>query len=453
MQHVQQKTQKEVEKRHQRVVQQEKKKEDSLKLKRFKEEAAKRKLEYKGLHRPSQASSGSSYHDSKTLSPGGPSLPPDKRGKSTTSKVKPYSSKSSAGSSKSSGEQSSSSITSRNTKHKPGSSKSGDKAATSHVSRSTSSQKSVSSSSKTTTTSAASASKSTVGKPPVVNFNDLMKMAKMNKSSSEEKSQGAAVSNNGKGGDPPRQISSPLGKSLLERTGSRIKGKRTHDEMLTNASKSLSKSNCIDLTGASSSIKAHSSTGVPSAAKSVTNIDRHAGTRAPGCLPSAKASPSKSGNPRLQQNGQSVSNRNSKSQCTTGGGGGGSRDTLFKSPLKVPQDRLKPGSRSQPVNKVPRPKPKPKPVQATAFYGSAAARILKQKDRSSGGAPFRYTSSWVDEMKDMVVNAEEYEGCSGEDEDDLDDFVVGSDDEFIDDSEAGDYSSYIREIFGYDKRK
>lgn len=435
MQHVQQKTQKEVEKRQQKVVEQEKKKEASLKLKKVREEAVKRKLEYKGLHRPSQALASSSHHDSKTLSPG-PSLPSDKRGKTKTSKSSPSSSKSSAGSSSTSGEQSSSS---RSTKHKPASSKSGDKAATPHASRTTSSQKSLAAPAKPATVSKASVSKSkTMGNPPVVKFDELMKMAKMNRSSGEEKLQGTAVVNNGKGDDPPRQISSPIGKSLLERTSSRMKGKRGHDEMMSNASKSLSKSNCIDLTGASSSIKAHSSTGVFSATKSITTIDRHTAT---SNLSSVKASPSK---PRLQQNGRNVS---SEPQCTTVGGGS-SRHTLFKSPSKAPQKQV---SRSQPVNKMPRPKPKPKSVQATAFYGSAAARILKQKDRSSGGAPFRYSSSWVDEMKDLV--AEEYEGYSEEDDDDMDGFVVGSDDDFIDDGEAGDYSSHIREIFGYDKRK
>ncbi len=39
------------------------------------------------------------------------------------------------------------------------------------------------------------------------------------------------------------------------------------------------------------------------------------------------------------------------------------------------------------------------------------------------------------------------------DEDDLDGFVVDSEDDFIDDGDAGDYSSHIRKIFGYDRRR
>ena len=47
---------------------------------------------------------------------------------------------------------------------------------------------------------------------------------------------------------------------------------------------------------------------------------------------------------------------------------------------------------------------------------------------------------------DVIESDDEYD-------EDLDGFVVDGDDDFIDDSEAQDYSKYISEIFGYDKRK
>lgn len=95
--------------------------------------------------------------------------------------------------------------------------------------------------------------------------------------------------------------------------------------------------------------------------------------------------------------------------------------------------------------------PRNKPVNATTFYGAAAARILGKDTRFSGSRhSTKYTSSWVDEMSEFLRS--EHVNGDEEDEDDLDDFL--DDDDFIDDSgEDNDYSSAIREIFGYDKRR
>ncbi len=93
-----------------------------------------------------------------------------------------------------------------------------------------------------------------------------------------------------------------------------------------------------------------------------------------------------------------------------------------------------------------------KASQPTSFYGSAAANILGRKDgASSGSGQFRYTSTWVDEMREEL---EDFDGVDDlSDDDDLDDFVVDSGDDLIDDGDQEDYSSHIRKIFGYDKRR
>lgn len=71
----------------------------------------------------------------------------------------------------------------------------------------------------------------------------------------------------------------------------------------------------------------------------------------------------------------------------------------------------------------------------------------------------KYTSSWAGEVAEMLERRKQHGGSQdmGEAEEDEDedmlDFVEEGDDDFIDDSEACDYSSAIREIFGYDKRK
>ena len=102
------------------------------------------------------------------------------------------------------------------------------------------------------------------------------------------------------------------------------------------------------------------------------------------------------------------------------------------------------------------PPKKKRPLNPTAFYGSAAARILQRKGepKLSHAGSLKYTSSYVDEMMDYL----QLEGVNGvddlySDEGEEEDFIA-SDDEFIDDSEeCEDYSSAIRKIFGYDRRR
>ena len=58
----------------------------------------------------------------------------------------------------------------------------------------------------------------------------------------------------------------------------------------------------------------------------------------------------------------------------------------------------------------------------------------------------------MDELREEMGELEDFDDLS-EDEDDLDGFVVDSEEDFIDDGESGDYSHHIRKIFGYDKRR
>ena len=66
-----------------------------------------------------------------------------------------------------------------------------------------------------------------------------------------------------------------------------------------------------------------------------------------------------------------------------------------------------------------------------------------------------YTSTWVREMSDVISRRiqQEMEGYSDDEEDeDLADFVASDDEEGLEEEED-DYSSEIRKIFGYDRRK
>ena len=94
-------------------------------------------------------------------------------------------------------------------------------------------------------------------------------------------------------------------------------------------------------------------------------------------------------------------------------------------------------------------------VKSNSFYGSAHAHLSKEgrpnfpAKRPSGSAAGPYQSSWAREMSECMEKLREgqgaEEGCTDEDDDSLDDFVV--------DDEEDEVSSAIREIFGYDKRR
>ena len=93
-------------------------------------------------------------------------------------------------------------------------------------------------------------------------------------------------------------------------------------------------------------------------------------------------------------------------------------------------------------------------LKSNSFYGTpASARLITDNHSraSSYGAPMSYRSTWVDEMRDYMQHASSY--YDDEEEDELDDFVV-DDDEYAEEIEGvEDYSSAIRDIFGYDKSR
>ena len=360
---VQQKTKKEEEKRQKKVLEVQKQRESNDKLKRLKEAAVKRQLEYKGLHKPSKALA--------TPSP------------------KPQSSKSTPSSS-----------TTKSSKTVPnGVSKSKPSGITSKSKSSSSSIKDTSKSKPSPVSKGKSASKSTAA---AVNFNDLMKMAKGKKEGTSQTDY------------PPRTSSSPLGKSLLEKKAAKSKPNPPRPPTKGGASQTSYR--------------------VPMSPMKTVSVDI---TRHP-CSPTTSQ-----GHKKL--NGQSVKN--------------GRPQPSPSKPTRDSRPPLKPGVRTGKVNpdlaarKAALQRRKLKASQPTSFYGSAAANILGRKDgASSGSGPFRYTSTWVDEMREELDDFDGVDDLS--DDDDLDGFVVDSGDDFIDDGDdQEDYSSHIRKIFGYDKRR
>ena len=91
-------------------------------------------------------------------------------------------------------------------------------------------------------------------------------------------------------------------------------------------------------------------------------------------------------------------------------------------------------------------------MKPKSFYPASARLITDKHSGSSSQRMLPYRSTWVDEMSDFMQKTE-YD-IEEDNEEDLDDFVVDDDDcnEYVDD-ETEDYSSTIREIFGYDKRR
>ena len=91
-------------------------------------------------------------------------------------------------------------------------------------------------------------------------------------------------------------------------------------------------------------------------------------------------------------------------------------------------------------------------MKPKSFYPASARLITDKHSGSSSQRMLPYRSTWVDEMSDFMQKTE-YD-MEDDDDEDLDDFVVDDDEysEYLDD-ETEDYSSTIREIFGYDKRR
>ena len=99
-----------------------------------------------------------------------------------------------------------------------------------------------------------------------------------------------------------------------------------------------------------------------------------------------------------------------------------------------------------------RQKQKANAVKPNSFYGQpASARLLQEGRFATRHGPPKYRSTWVDEMSDYMrqkVYEEEY--YSSDEDEDLDGFVVSG--EEMEEGED-DVSSAIRQIFGYDRRR
>ncbi len=362
---VQQKTKKEEHKRQKEALEVQKQKESNDKLKQLKQAAVKRQIEYKGLHKPTKALAT-------------PSQTPQSSKSTPSSSIK----------------------SSKSSKPLPnGVSKSKPSGATSKPSSS-----SIKDTSKSKPSPVSKRKPTTKPTAAVVNFNDLMKMAKGKREGTNQTDY------------PPRTSSSPLGKSLLEKKSAKSKPNPPRPPTKGGASQTSYR--------------------VPISPMKTVSVDI---TRHP-CSPT-----SSQGHKKL--NGHSV--KNGRSQPSP------SKPTRDSNISRPP---LKSGVRTGKVNpdlaarKAALQRRKLKASQPTSFYGSAAANILGRKDgASSGSGQFRYTSTWVDEMREEL---EDFDGLDDlSDDEDLDDFVVDSGDDFIDDGDQEDYSSHIRKIFGYDKRK
>ena len=280
---------------------------------------------------------------------------------------------------------------------------------------------------------------------PPVNFHDLMKLAEQKKSSTLEDGRSMSGEHRSSGGLVPgvktgkkistpslstgemrRREGSPLGKQLLERGNSKLRGRD----------------------GRSVSEPCHSEGSLNRGLDSGQNqpqvqnkLKELAQSRVVGKPGSGTGSKTGNGNIR-------------------GGKAAGVGDRVPESALlmrerfrrelesSVNDGRVGSGAQTKTATKS--------SAKSNSFYGSSHAQLSqegrpkfigKRTMASSGGGGGLYQSSWACEMKEYVEQMGD-EGYSDEEEEDdgLDDFVV-------DDEDGDDVSSAIREIFGYDKRR
>ena len=266
-----------------------------------------------------------------------------------------------------------------------------------------------------------------------INFQDLLKVAQKKSSEVVEKEKSKLLVKDpiiGRGGEPElkppssggmksTQGSSPVGKSLLERSNSRLK--RTHGMMDRG-----------DTRG--SALLTSSKSEVPSTSgRKLTNGIRESGST---------------------EGGGASTPRRTNGQVKGSGRVAGDRDKMvagLQHRAQLPSCALAKTVKATPmVTQLQRQKLKPNTSKPNSFYGAASARLL-QEGRSAFATrrgPLKYTSTWVDEMSDYIQRGVCQEDCYSDDEDDdMDDFVVSGDEE------EESVSTAIRAIFGYDRRK
>lgn len=235
---------------------------------------------------------------------------------------------------------------------------------------------------------------------------------------------------------------SPLGKQLLEKSCSRGRRKRTHVVMEREGEEKR---------GAAGGGSPQDS--VNGARKELAAVDRGTVGGNARLSPQAGGVPTGRARPDV---GRGERGRGGLSGPGVGRGGGamggrGKGEGLPESALLMREKarrQLEASARTQQANICARPSAKTK-----SFYGGAHAQLSKEERPRFQTRPVSkpYQNSWVSEMSGYMqqVRDEEGEGWSEEEEEEeeMDDFVV---DEV---EKEGDYSSAIREIFGYDKRR
>ena len=260
----------------------------------------------------------------------------------------------------------------------------------------------------------------------------------------KKRGSGATKSQSEKSGRGTRE-GSPLGKQLLEKSYSRTKVKRMPDVYDRGGRGGCGLSTLQDRPG--------SSKGAHSASLDQSSVGGN-----------SRESPQSHGGqngrtkPGRGAGGRGERGRGRAGELGSGGRGrGGVRQGLPESALLMRErfrKELEASSRSKQTNGGTG-KGTKSSAKSQSFYGGAHAQLSKEErprfqSKRSVAAP--YQNSWVSEMSGYMQQLDrgeggEDEGWSDEEEDDLSDFVV-------DEVEEGeDYSSAIREIFGYDKTR
>lgn len=278
-----------------------------------------------------------------------------------------------------------------------------------------------------------------------VNFQDLLKIAQKKSGEVAEKEKNSKLivrdSPPSRGTSPARpdgkstpadartcRGNSPVGKSLLERASCRVKKKRTHDEMEKAAS---SANDAPDNSPAETTVRS---------------------SKKPASKPTENGIHPK-GTPSLQQPRGDL-------RSTGGASVAKDRPSQPKAPAQPPENRTRVSQSLPQARQRQRPRPGMDTLKTKSFYGAASAKLASAERPAwhTRHTPMKHTSAWVDEMSDyvqrkMVGGEEEEEFYSDdEEEDDMADFVA-SDEEEEEGEGLEDYSSAIRQIFGYDKRR
>ena len=241
---------------------------------------------------------------------------------------------------------------------------------------------------------------------------------------------------------------SPLGKQLLEKSNSRARRKRTHVVMEREVEGERGEASGGSLRDSVSGSK-----------RELTAVDRctvgdntRLSPQARG-TPTERARPGVGGGERGRGGVHNPSVGRGRGAVRSGGKGEGLPESAFLMREKARQ-QLEAAARTQQANGSSSVCARPS-AKTKSFYGGSHAQLSKEERPRFQTRPVSkpYQNSWVSEMSGYMQQVKDKgegegeEGGSEEEEEEMDDFVV---DEV---EEEEDYSSAIREIFGYDKRR